>query len=70
MTLAYIVIGHVSAIIYRILLQAENRRRDRGERDEIIKGRTGGDVRNGCFDTVEEAKKVKGDLWSGFRYIT
>ena len=51
------------------MLRKENERRDRGERDEVIVGKECGDSKNGTFYSIEEARKEKGDLWSGFRYI-
>ena len=64
---------------YYVLLRRENARRDRGERDEVIEGvfivNEGAEAReeragrNGRFASVEEAKREKGDLWSGYRYI-
>ncbi|PAV19726.1 MFS general substrate transporter [Pyrrhoderma noxium] len=68
-SLTYLAIGHVSAIVTHIMLRKENERRDRGERDEVIVGKEGGDSKNGTFYSIEEARKDKGDLWSGFRYI-
>lgn len=58
------------SILFAILLKRENERRDRGERDEIILGTEGkkGHERNGTYNSEEEAKKDKGDAWSGFRY--
>ncbi|KAF8632919.1 hypothetical protein AX15_001640 [Amanita polypyramis BW_CC] len=70
LVLMYIGIGLVSTIVYYILLMRENARRDRGERDEIIgddKG-DGGNKKNGRFTSVEEARREKGDEWSGYRY--
>ena len=52
-----------------VLLRRENARRDRGERNEIIGDSKDGDPRNGCYESVEAAKRDKGDKWSGFRYI-
>ena len=68
--LAYICAGLISSIIFRIFLARENKRRERGERDEIIlaNGNKSGDAKNGTFATVEEAKAEKGDNYSGFRY--
>ncbi|KAH9832609.1 MFS general substrate transporter [Rhodofomes roseus] len=71
--LAYIGIGLVCSVAYIILLKRENARRDRGERDEIIEGVNDGDkhlARNGTFASVAEAKREKGDHWSGYRYRT
>ncbi|OCH91516.1 MFS general substrate transporter [Obba rivulosa] len=69
--LLYIGIGFITSIAYLLLLKRENAKRDRGERDEIIKGvneeRT--DLsKNGTFSSVSEAKREKGDEWSGYRY--
>ncbi|KAF8182589.1 MFS general substrate transporter [Pholiota molesta] len=68
--LAYIAIGFFSSALYTFLLRRENARRDRGERDEVIEGveNKNAHERNGVYATVEEAKKDKGDRWSGFRY--
>lgn len=70
--LAYIVIGWVSSFALRIVLKAENAKRERGDRDEIIEGApTGGKENNekaGEYETVEAAREDKGDQWSGFRY--
>ncbi|KAI5118011.1 hypothetical protein M0805_008110 [Coniferiporia weirii] len=71
--LAYIGIGFVSAIAFHVLLRRENARRDRGERDEIITGQGGdkcsGNARNGCYESVDAARRDKGDEWSGYRYM-
>jgi len=96
--LAYIGLGFVTSVVYYLALRAENARRERGIRDEIIDGvndngvficcRAGpryqlisfcdvGDPEvverlaslNGRFATVEEAKREKGDRWSGYRYV-
>ncbi|PSR78287.1 hypothetical protein PHLCEN_2v7483 [Hermanssonia centrifuga] len=70
--LAYIVIAFISAVVYRRLLKRENDRRDRGERDEIIEGVNDDRAdlaKNGRFSSVEEAKREKGDNWSGYRYM-
>ncbi|KAH0836757.1 major facilitator superfamily domain-containing protein [Lanmaoa asiatica] len=42
LVLMYICIGLISTIVLRFLLKAENGRRDRGERDEVIEGYDGG----------------------------
>jgi len=56
-----------------ILLKRENARRDRGERDEIIENQVSThdarNEKNGRFATVDEAKREKGDEWSGYRYV-
>lgn len=70
--LMYIGIGWLSSLIYTILLRRENKARDRGERDEMISGsenKTGtANVDNGRYRSVAEARREKGDMWSGFRY--
>ncbi|KAF8973704.1 major facilitator superfamily domain-containing protein [Flammula alnicola] len=68
--LAYIAIGLICSIIFAVLLKRENALRDLGERDEIIAevDNKRGHQRNGTYNSVEEAKKSKGDEWSGFRY--
>jgi len=62
----------------RLVLKAENDRRARGERDENILsmgskeqaeiGEKGNLKGTHTYVTVEEARIVKGDMWSGFRY--
>lgn len=69
--LAYIAIGWVSSLLYLILLKRENARRDAGLRDEVIDGanaKRGEASVNGRFASVEDARREKGDSWSGFRY--
>jgi MFS family permease len=68
--LAYIAIGLISSIVFFVLLKRENARRDRGERDEVIRGveSNGAGEKNGVYANVEEAQRAKGDAWSGFRY--
>ncbi|OCB87286.1 MFS general substrate transporter [Sanghuangporus baumii] len=68
-TLAFTVGGVVSAIALHILLRSENARRERGERDEVNDDIKRGNLNNGCYESVEAAKRDKGDEWSGFRYI-
>ena len=36
--LMYICIGFIASVTYKILLSRENTKRDRGERDEVIRG--------------------------------
>ena len=77
--LLYIGIGLISSTAYYVFLRRENAARDRGERDEVIEGilkeneeveaREDRARRNGRFTSVEEAKREKGDQWSGYRYI-
>ena len=79
----YICLAIITTAAFRFLLKAENARRDRGERDEIIEGSSekvgggirvgvnvgpGGDEKNGRYSSVDEARREKGDLWSGYRY--
>lgn len=70
----YIVIGWVTSLAFIILLRRENAKRERGERDEAITGAQGekasGEGRGGVYESVEEAKRDKGDEWSGYRYVT
>ena len=69
----YIGFGLIATASFIILLKRENARRDRGERDEIIENRRDThDARNevnGRYATVDEAKREKGDEWSGYRYV-
>ncbi|RDB23798.1 hypothetical protein Hypma_008967 [Hypsizygus marmoreus] len=70
LVLMYIGLGISFSLVYLYLIKAENARRDRGERDEIIgdeKGE-GKNEKNGRFATVDDAKREKGDEWSGYRY--
>jgi hypothetical protein len=66
----YIAIGWLSSLAYAILLRRENKARDQGERDEVIDGseNKAANVVNGRYRSVAEARKEKGDMWSGFRY--
>ncbi|CAE6423264.1 unnamed protein product [Rhizoctonia solani] len=73
--LMYIVIGWMTSFAFIILLRRENAKRERGERNEVITGVNNGEKsviesRNGVYSTIEEAKRDKGDDWSGYRYIT
>ncbi|KAJ7043747.1 MFS general substrate transporter [Mycena alexandri] len=69
LVLMYICIGIISNSIFLYLLKKENARRDRGERDEVIGSEELEDNGNGRYATVEDAKREKGDNWSGYRYI-
>ena len=76
----YIAFGLISSTVYLFLADRENRRRDRGERDEVIgaegsdegkegdEGKKGGHARNGVYESVDAARRDKGDEWSGYRY--
>lgn len=77
--LAYITKGFIATSVLILGLREENKRRERGERDEVIiaarekaekldaetmkQGQA-----NGIYECVEAAKRAKGDLWSGYRY--
>ncbi|KAF8315934.1 MFS general substrate transporter [Clavulina sp. PMI_390] len=77
----YAVMGLVSSIVFIYKLDRENKARDAGLRDERILAdlRGGKDTSSdseieskysgGTYETVNEARKEKGDLWSGYRYI-
>ncbi|KAG7093043.1 hypothetical protein E1B28_009337 [Marasmius oreades] len=69
LVLMYIGIGIISSTLYLFLARRENAKRERGERDEVIEGHSGGDEKNGTFVSVDEAKREKGDEWSGYRYM-
>ena len=70
----YIAIGWITSLVFIILLRRENAKRERGERDEVLTGASSSEKavesRNGVYATVQEAKRDKGDGWSGYRYIT
>jgi len=68
--LMYIAIGWLSSLTYTVLLRQENKARDRGERDEVIDGfeNMSAKGQNGRYGSVAEARREKGDTWSGFRY--
>ncbi|KAF8967756.1 MFS general substrate transporter [Flammula alnicola] len=72
LVLLYIGIGLAATTTYLLLLKRENARRERGERNEIIddlpETHIAGNEKNGRFTTVNEAKREKGDNWSGYRY--
>jgi len=68
--LMYIAIGWLSSLTYTILLRRENKARDGGKRDEVIDGfeNKSAHILNGRYSSVAEARREKGDMWSGFRY--
>ena len=68
--LAYVGIGFISSLAYIFVLRHENSVRAGGLRDEVISGMDSKNARekNGVFESVEEARREKGDAWSGFRY--
>ncbi|KZT58300.1 MFS general substrate transporter [Calocera cornea HHB12733] len=67
--LLYVLLCFTGTAVMMVFLKRENDARDRGERSETIgmKG-DGPENRNGTFETVGQAKLMKGDEWSGFRY--
>jgi hypothetical protein len=74
--LMYVTLGITASITYKLLLHAENGRRDRGDRNEIIegilqeKGIQIQEERNGRFKSVEDAKREKGQkTYLMYRYI-
>ncbi|OAX39610.1 MFS general substrate transporter [Rhizopogon vinicolor AM-OR11-026] len=68
LVLMYIGFGLITTLMFRYLLKRENARRDRGDRDEVIEGCAGGFEVNGRFASVDDARREKGDEWSGYRY--
>ncbi|THV02517.1 MFS general substrate transporter [Dendrothele bispora CBS 962.96] len=69
LVLMYIAFGIIFSLIYMFFLRRENMKRDRGERDEIIGGDPStGHEKNGRYDSIADAKREKGDDWSGYRY--
>ncbi|KIK56348.1 hypothetical protein GYMLUDRAFT_174358 [Collybiopsis luxurians FD-317 M1] len=70
LVLLYIGLGLVSSTTFLFLLRRENAKRDRGERNEIIGDNKNGSglEANGRYNTIADAKKDKGDEWSGYRY--
>ena len=70
--LAYIGMGFCAAVVMLLYLRRENELRRRGEREEIIVGvndtMEGINEKNGRYATVEDAKRDKGDKYSGYRY--
>ncbi|KAH8833207.1 MFS general substrate transporter [Flagelloscypha sp. PMI_526] len=71
LVLMYIGIGLITTTILKVFLTRENTARENGLRDEIIGDDEGkGLEKNGRFASVAEAKREKGDAWSGYRYRT
>jgi hypothetical protein len=77
-SLAQTAVGLVGSVAYQAILRRENGLRDAGHRDEVIEAEIetlqGAGVeeraqRNGRFATVDEARRIKGDAWSGYRYM-
>ncbi|KAF8645079.1 hypothetical protein AX16_008137 [Volvariella volvacea WC 439] len=73
LVLMYIALGVIMSSLYMFFLHRENQRRDRGEGDEVIGDDTDPELearaaKNGRYKTLAEAKRDKGDEWSGYRY--
>ncbi|KAJ7066454.1 MFS general substrate transporter [Mycena amicta] len=73
LVLMYIGIGFIASVVYLFGVRAENARRERGERDEVIGKSEDSELdarneKNGRFETIADAKREKGDEWSGYRY--
>ncbi|KAF4611035.1 hypothetical protein D9613_007083 [Agrocybe pediades] len=72
LVLMYIAIGVIASVIFLVYLKRENARRERGERNEYIEDmpetHNPENEKNGRFATLDDAKRAKGDLWSGYRY--
>lgn len=72
MVLLYIGIGFISAVVLFLYLRRQNSLRSQGLEDEVITGvndeKKNALAKNGVFDSVEEAKRSKGDKWSGYKY--
>jgi len=67
--LAYIALGWLCSLAYIVFLRRENKARDRGERDEVIDdGDDPENTKNDRYGSVADARREKGDMWSGFRY--
>lgn len=68
--LAYVAIGWICSLTFIMLLRRENTRRDRGERNEVIDGIVNKNATeaNDHYESVEAARRDKGDKWSDFRY--
>jgi hypothetical protein len=68
----YIGFGLITSLIMLFYLDRENKARDRGERDEVIGDGEGDEEKakkNGRYATISDAKREKGDAWSGYRYM-
>ncbi|KJA23556.1 hypothetical protein HYPSUDRAFT_201281 [Hypholoma sublateritium FD-334 SS-4] len=72
LVLMYIGIGIITSILFLVFLNRENARRERGERDEYIDDQPEThlpeNLKNGRYSTMDDAKRDKGDKWSGYRY--
>jgi hypothetical protein len=73
--LVYIVIGFVCTLIFTWGIKRENDARDAGLRDELIVSdvekvdeETRKNAKGGVYATIDDARRDKGDRWSGYRY--
>ncbi|KAH7098254.1 MFS general substrate transporter [Auriculariales sp. MPI-PUGE-AT-0066] len=64
--LGYIFMGWLMSLVLMIYFKRENAARARGDRDERVNGVGSG--KGGEYKTLEEAKTLKGDRWSGYVY--
>jgi len=66
----YFCVGFLTTIAFTVYLKRQNAKRDRGEGEEIIDGvakeKYGNDNH---YESVDIARREKGDMWSGFRYV-
>lgn len=70
--------GFVATSVLIIGLRKENKRRECGERDEVIVAGEKAETldaetekqakANGIYESTEAARRAKGDMWSGYRY--
>jgi len=68
--LGYLVMGFICTLIMMYFLNAENKRRERGERSERITGdETTTNNPGESYESLAVARQEKGDHFSGFRYI-
>jgi len=66
----YFCVGFLATIAFRVYLQRQNAKRDRGEGEEIIDGVTRTEYgKDNRYESVNVARQEKGDMWSGFRYV-
>ena len=72
MVLMYIGIGLIATSTLILYLRRQNNLRSQGLEDEVIIGvndeKKATLSKNGVFESVEEAKRDKGDKWSGYKY--
>lgn len=68
----YIGIGYIMTWVAIFYLRRENAKKLSGQRDEIIRGiNDKGVPQDGSvkiYESLEEVKKDRGDLWSGYIY--